>query len=111
MLNNLEGWELSTRSNVLDVKYEDLVADELGTFAKVVAHLGIELSERRLKRIVRKSSFKILSEGRKRGSEDQSSHLRKGVSGDWKNHMPEGSPLHRAFMEQYGDLIAQLNYM
>lgn len=108
--SQMEGWTLGNRPTVLEVKYEELLADEVMTFAKIVSHLGLELPENDLLRIVRECSFEKKSGGRRRGDEEQSSHLRKGVEGDWKNHMPEGSPLHEAFMEQYGHLLNQLNY-
>lgn len=58
--------------------------------------------------IVWKNEFEKMSGGRKVGEENQNSHYRKGISGDWKNYL---NPGHLALInEQYGDLIAQYGY-
>lgn len=46
--------------------------------------------------------------GRTRGQEDENSHYRKGVAGDWKNHF---KPYHKAhFKGLFGDLPVRLGY-
>lgn len=53
-------------------------------------------------------SFERLAGGRKRGEEDQGSHYRRGVAGDWRNHL---TPRHlAAFRERFGDLTERLGY-
>src|SRR5690606_32514452 len=48
-----------------------------------------------------KFSFKRLAGGRTTGSEDRTSHYRKGVPGDWANHF---LPEHKTyFKDRYGD--------
>jgi hypothetical protein len=54
------------------------------------------------------NSFLKKSAGRSRGMEDQTSHYRKGVAGDWKNYF---KPEHKSrFVELYGDLLQYLGY-
>lgn len=54
-------------------------------------------------------SFTRLSKtGRKPGEEDVNSHYRKGVSGDWKNHLTEKHLEH--FRNIHGDLVERLGY-
>jgi hypothetical protein len=57
--------------------------------------------------IMRKRTFESLT-GRKRGEENENSHLRKGVPGDWVNHF---EPVHiAAFKDRYGYLVEKLGY-
>lgn len=106
----MEGWVLHGKPHILDVKYEDLLEDEIGGFARILNHLGVGVSDRLLGRIVRKCSFESLSGGRKRGAEDKTKHFRKGVAGDWKNHMPPDGRVYKMFVERFGDLMKRLGY-
>ena len=56
---------------------------------------------------VQRASFRALS-GREAGDEDLSSHLRKGIVGDWKNHFGEAA-LSR-FEAVAGPLLQELGY-
>lgn len=61
-----------------------------------------------LRNVVRKNSFESLSGGREKGEEDVTSHYRKGVPGDWKNHF---EPVHvREFKDRFGGLVCDLGY-
>lgn len=106
----MEGWDLGVRHNVLDVRYEELLADEFGGFSRILDHLGIQLPERVLRKIIAKCSFERLSGGRKRGSENQTHHYRKGVAGDWTNHMPVNGEVYCVFRQRFGDLLDRLGY-
>jgi hypothetical protein len=53
-------------------------------------------------------SFKNLSKGRDAGSEKVTSHYRKGIAGDWKNHFTEKHK--QLFKDRYGDLLVKLGY-
>lgn len=110
MFKQMDAWELGAFPNVLELKYEDLLADELGVFRQIIEHMGIKLSDGRLKNIVDKCSFRALSGGREQGDEDQKHHYRKGVAGDWINHMPPGSEAYRAFDARWGHLVAKFGY-
>ncbi len=53
-------------------------------------------------------SFSRLSKGRERGQEDVHSHYRRGVAGDWRNHL---TATHLAALrERYGNLVEHLGY-
>lgn len=71
------------------VRYEDLVRAPAEGLARVFDFLGVETSTAELERIVRASSFEALSGGRKAGVESPGSFYRKGVAGDWPNHLNE----------------------
>ncbi len=79
--------------------------------AKIDLALGFRfdtLPAERLLGIVWEHEFKRISGGRKLGDEDEGSHWRKGVHGDWVNHM---SAEHvRFFKERYNDLLLQYGY-
>lgn len=66
------------------------------------------LTVERLARIVYHHDFTRKSGGREVGDEDPRSHYRKGVPGDWRNHL---EPRHLDRMhELYGDLVGALGY-
>jgi hypothetical protein len=53
-------------------------------------------------------SFARLTSGRQRGEEDPTHHYRRGVPGDWRNHLTEA---HLAeFRGRYGALVERLGY-
>lgn len=106
----IQGWKLGARSNILDIKYEDLILNEREIFGQILNHLGISIPEQKLDAIVDECSFKSVSGGREPGQENTQSHLRKGVSGDWKNYMEEGVLVYEAFYKRYGYLVDDLGY-
>jgi len=65
-------------------------------------------SEEMLKEVLEKNSYEKLSKGRKKGEEDTSSHYRKGVAGDWKNHFNERHI--RYFKNAMNDILVKYGY-
>ncbi|WP_434972483.1 sulfotransferase domain-containing protein [Longibacter sp.] len=61
-----------------------------------------------LQTILEEKSFERLSGGREKGEEDVTSHFRKGVPGDWKNHFTDEHV--SAFKDRYNDLLLKLGY-
>ncbi|MEU8002342.1 hypothetical protein AB0B66_14365 [Catellatospora sp. NPDC049111] len=53
-------------------------------------------------------SFSRLAKGREPGQEDVHSHYRRGVAGDWRNHL--AAEHLAAFRARYGDLVERLGY-
>lgn len=53
-------------------------------------------------------SFENLAGGRVVGQEDQNSHYRRGIAGDWRNHFTDTHIA--AFRDRYGDLVEKLGY-
>ena len=101
-------WLLNRDENKsIIVRYEDLLADTNGTFKNVVKFLEIELSDAKLKYIINKHSFKVVS-GRDRGKSDNKQFVRKGVSGEWKSIF---SVKQKELFNKIGeDLINKLKY-
>ena len=88
-------------------RYEDLIADEQVQFAKIVEHCQIEIEAQKLQTIVEKNSFSKQA-GRKPGEEDVSSHYRKGVAGDWRNHFTDR--VRDEFKLKFGQLLIETGY-
>ena len=92
----------------VEVKYEDLLQRPEEEFRRLLEFLGAEAGEEVAARCVREASFEKLGEGRKRGEEDPTAFVRKGIAGDWKNVFTEQNK--RAFKRQAGDLLVKLGY-
>ena len=105
----LGSWfQSETDSNVLLVKYEDLIGhNSKDTFSKIFSHCHIDLTDKKLDKLIKKYSFKSMSK-RDPGQEDKESHLRKGISGDWKNSFSED--LKSFFKQKTGNLIKTTGY-
>jgi hypothetical protein len=99
---------VETDHDVMLVRYEDLVAaHNFEVFKKLFSHLDIRMPDRVLADLINAYSFKRLS-GRKRGRENRQSHLRKGKSGDWRNHFDD--EIEREFQKVTGDLVERAGY-
>jgi hypothetical protein len=71
----------------LNIRYEDLHRDETSVVRKCLTLAGVDASEESIYACSQAGSFELLSGGRKRGQADQNAFFRKGVVGDWKNHI------------------------
>jgi len=70
---------------ILCVRYEDLVADDVGQFEKIFGFLGYSGPRGKLEEVIAENRFSARS-GRKRGQEDVFSHHRKGSPGEWRSY-------------------------
>lgn len=94
--------------NVRVVRFEDLTGPgRVGVFQDLFAHCDIGLSDDDLERLLEDHSFSRLS-GRRPGKEDRHAHMRKGVAGDWRNHLD--AELLEEFRCHTGDLVERLGY-
>jgi len=83
----MRSWRERRSSDLsLELRYEDLLANTEEKFRQVTSHFGLDSSNSVIQPIVAEHSFENMSDGRSRGQQDQDSFVRKGVSGDWKNH-------------------------
>ena len=89
------------------MKYEELIADENAGFQKIIDFCEIEVSKEHLGEIIARNSFQARS-GRPQGSEDVSSHYRKGIAGDWRNHFTDR--ITREFKERFGKTLIRFGY-
>ena len=97
------------RAEVPLIRYEDLVENDIRILTRIlIDECEFSLSPPQVRRIVRSSRFERLSGGRMRGDEEITSHFRKGVPGDWRNHFT--GPLKQTFKERWGELLIATGY-
>jgi len=100
-------WLRRPEGSRLLVRYEDLIADEHREFDKIFDHCAFDATPRQRRAAVKNESFRKKT-GRSRGKEKVSSHHRKGVSGDWRNHFSDRA--RAAFKDRYGELLVETGY-
>ncbi len=95
------------QGRLLQVRYEDLVADPAPQFRRLYAHLeGVTITDEIIANSVAACSFQAMSGGRQPGETDDTSFFRAGTSGQ---HEAELSDAERALVtELAGDLAPEL---
>lgn len=96
------------RKNVVYTSYESLRENPSAELERIIHDLGVDgFSENCSTTIAEKYSFENMS-GRKAGSENSKSFLRKGIVGDWKNYFNRESC--RVFERVAGRQLIALGY-
>lgn len=72
---------------LLWIRYEDLLLDSIPTMTSVFTFIGVPTDRAEVECVVDQNRFDKLAQGREAGNEDRTSFFRKGVSGDYKNHL------------------------
>lgn len=93
--------------NYAEVRYEDMLQSPHEEAGRLIQFLGAASDEAIVRDCVEKTSFEN-STGRKKGEEDPTAFLRKGVAGDWKTVFTEKD--RRIFEEEAGELLVSLGY-
>jgi len=91
------------------IRYEDLLVNDSMILEEVLLKkclLDVEMET--FRKAVSSCRFESLSQGRKRGEEDVSSHVRKGIAGDWRNYFTP--KVKKFFKQRYGDLLVRSGY-
>ena len=109
-----KSWQSPDTGAVL-LRYEDLVDDTFGQMQRVLDHFEIRIPQALLKNIIARKRFErmtvgrnIFKPGRRKGQSDASSHFRKGIKGDWRNHF---NPEHiRRTKELVGETLIEWGY-
>jgi lipopolysaccharide transport system ATP-binding protein len=97
------------RSGERLVRYEDLLdRDEEILDEVLLQEFGLPVERNRLREIIRANRFERLTGGRPRGTEDISSHERKGIAGDWRNYFTD--PVKAAFETIFGNILVETGY-
>lgn len=70
------------------IRYEDLLKNDLAILeSALLEHCGLPVEHDRFREVVMACRFERLTHGRARGKEDVQAHERKGVAGDFQNHL------------------------
>jgi hypothetical protein len=94
--------------NIHIIRYEELREVTQVAISCLIDFMGVDFGPSDLAEVIDRWSFSRMSEGRSPGEEDKESHIRKGISGDWKNHF---SPLVKAlFMKMSGNFLIETGY-
>lgn len=100
-------WAIGYEDDAQVVRYEDLIQDQRSGFGKIIDWLGWQVPNEVMDCVVERLSFKARS-GRNPGEADVSSHYRRGISGDWRNHFTRE---HGRLWEQlYPGFLASIGY-
>lgn len=91
-----------------ELRYRDLLENEGDWLLQLLQFLEVETNPETIARCRTAGSFKRLSGGRERGEEDQASFYRKGVAGDWRNHLP--LELVQPCCDRIADLMRDVGY-
>ncbi|MDC0408588.1 sulfotransferase [Flavobacteriaceae bacterium] len=91
------------------VYYKDLLKDTKKEISEIFDFLEIRKSNHFIDECVKAGSFKIMSNGRERGTEQFNNHIRKGVNDDWRNYFTyEDSKL---FNDIAGEMLLKYNFI
>ena len=84
--NRCKLYRLLKKHAVQVITYEGLLADTEATLSECLSFLGVKSTPGILKSCVEQGNFTAMAKGRKRGEAKPDAHVRKGVSGEWKNY-------------------------
>lgn len=107
--DHIRSWAAGRESgHVAYLSYEELLEDCAATLGRALRQLtGEAVDDWRLGITVEKMSMRRQT-GREPGQADPSAHIRKGVSGDWRNHFSREAA--ELFDDLAGDMLVRLGY-
>lgn len=106
----LREWQLDD-PRVLQLRLEDVSPDPVNALREAYRFIGLfdrGLTEADFLAVMDRHRFESVSGGRKPGEEDRNSHFRKGIAGDWKNHLTERHV--RYFKTALNDVLLKYGY-
>ncbi len=89
--------------DLLAITYEDLLSDPHNELLRVTKYIGLDVSSADIDQVIEQFSFTRMKE-----KDPQSKFLRKGTSGDWKNHFTYHSG--ELFESLAGEALRLLDY-
>jgi hypothetical protein len=107
-------WLDGYKGDLCLVRYEDLYADPVGTFGKIVRDVGLEFDETKLGTAIRNSDFSVLKKDEEaHGFFERSSRTKtffnKGRCGSWRRDLSERNV--RDIVECHGHVMRRLGYL
>ena len=106
-LREIDKAELS--HNVLTIHFEDLLVDAKRELEKILLFFAVKKTTNFIDNCLDAGSFKKMSGGRKQGEAIQNAHIRKGISGDWKNYFTKQDA--QFFHEIAGEELMKFGYV
>ena len=91
-------------NNIHWVQFEDLKANPEETVQKLADFLGVGDDKELVQSAIEDSSFESMKEKATSQGEKECAHLRKGVSGDWRNYFSD--ELAQEFVEKYNTVLS-----
>lgn len=91
-----------------ELRYEALHREPVETLAGVCDALGLDSDGATIRGCLDAASFDKLAGGRDQGQEDRGSFFRKGVVGDWQEHLDDAAL--QAIKQHAGELMGELGY-
>lgn len=95
-------------SRSLVIRYEEMLADGVGTLGEVARLFELGGGEEQVREVVEAHSFERMSGGRGKGQEDAGQFVRKGTSGDWRNHFTDR--VREMFKHEIGAFLIEHGY-
>ncbi|XP_060029096.1 sulfotransferase 2A1-like [Erinaceus europaeus] len=114
------GWmSMKGKENYLLLSYEELKRDTRSTIEKICQFLGKNLEPEEINSVLKHSSFQAMRDNKMTNytilddayfNLNNGPFLRKGISGDWRNHLTvaQAEAFDRAFQEKMVDLPPEL---
>ncbi len=107
--DEVSGWLQCEDPAMRLYRYEELFGPaQADTFADLFAHLCLDVSVQEQARILAQYSFANITQGRKPGQVDETSHFRRGKAGGWREELPPDVLTY--FYETTGNLTENLGY-
>ncbi|XP_053119528.1 sulfotransferase 2B1-like isoform X3 [Hemicordylus capensis] len=95
--DHVKGWlNLKDKENVFFITYEELQEDLRGSIIRICQFLGKDLDDAAIDSVVANASFEAMKNNKMSNfslsprflmNQKKSAFLRKGISGDWRNHL------------------------
>ncbi|XP_068097196.1 sulfotransferase 2B1-like isoform X2 [Hyperolius riggenbachi] len=114
--DHIKGWmQMKGDSRVFFITYEELQKDHRGSVVRLCKFLGKELTDAQIDSVVQHSSFSSMKDNKMSNwsqlpsdvlDQTKGSFMRKGVSGDWKNHftVAQSEYFDKVYQERMKDL-------
>ncbi|WCN08578.1 sulfotransferase domain-containing protein [Marinomonas mediterranea] len=111
---HVESWLTQTQIPVYCVRYEDMKHDSFNIFRSIAHFLDLPYDKKSIEYAIETCSFKNLQQQEKdNGFKEKPSKaeffFRKGIVGDWQNHLNEEQK--DRIIEAHGKLMLQLGYL
>ncbi|NKB87611.1 MAG: sulfotransferase domain-containing protein [Acidobacteria bacterium] len=111
---HVASWVDETGLNTMILRYEDLKADTVETFGRVVRHSGLEFDEARVEKAVEFASIGRLQEqetehGFGEKPFGMKAFFRRGKVGGWRDEL--GEELSQRIIDDHGTMMRRLGYL